>query len=226
MGIFVPLLMVGAAMVAVPAYATTARQALVDAAFTTTDKAVALTQIGRAEATNAAVLARAPSDREALMVRAMATGYRAKLERDRKDALEARRMFEILAAADPRDAEAAAAVGAWHIDAVTELGGMIAGAVLGANRAKGLAAMDRAVTLGGNRAMFPALAALLRLSLNPDDKRAQGLAEAATRGATPHPLDRLMQRSAVAVLVPLRAGNGRAAQALARQLLPFGRVAR
>jgi hypothetical protein len=31
----------------------------------------------------------------------------------------------------------------------------------------GLAALDRSVALGGNRAMFPGLAALLRLSLNP-----------------------------------------------------------
>lgn len=224
MRIFVSLL--AAAVATTPACATSPRQALVEAAFTTRDKATALDQIDRIETSNAVVLARLPRDREALMVQAMALGYRAKLQRDRKDALEARRQFEILAAADPRDAEAEAAVGAWHIDAVSALGGMMAGAVLGANRQKGLAAMDRAIMLGGDRAMFSGLAALLRLSLNADDRQARGLAEAAVRGTTPDRLDRQMQQSAVAVLVPLRAGNGQAAQALARQLLPFGRVRR
>lgn len=215
-----------AVLAALPAVAATPRQTLTDAAFSARDKPTALAQIGQAEAAAAAILAKAPGDREARLVGAMATGYRAKLNRSRAQALAARRMFEALAASNARDPEALAAVGGWHLDAVAELGGLVAGATLGAKRAAGIAAMDRAVALGGDRAMFAGLAALLRLALDPRDKRASALAEAAARGTTPTALDRAMQRSATAILVPLREGNARATQVLAKRLLPFGRVAR
>jgi hypothetical protein len=212
-------------VVATPAAAATPREILTGAAFGTRDKAAALAQVGQAQAASAAILARAPHDREAGLILAMAIGYRAKLTRNRADALTARKMFDALAAASPRDAEAQALVGGWHVDAVSQLGGLVAGAALGAKRATGLAALDRSVALGGGRALFPGLAALMRLSLDGSDPQAGALAEAAGRGATPTPLDQVIQRSAAAVLVPLRAGNAKAAQALAKELLPFGRVA-
>lgn len=215
-----------AALIAVPAIGATPREALTRSAFQTRDKETALAQIGQAEAAANAILVHTPENGEAKLMQAMAIGYRAKLNRSRRDALAARKMFDALAASDVHNAEAQAAVGGWHIDAVSELGGFVAGAALGARKAVGLAALDRSVALGRNRAMFPGLAALLRLSLNPRDSRALGLAEAASRGTTPFELDRVMQRSAVAILVPLRAGDGRAAQILAKQLLPFGRISR
>jgi hypothetical protein len=85
---------------------------------------------------------------------------------------------------------------------------------------------DRAVALGGNRAMYPGLAALLRLAIDPDDPRGRVLAEKAAAAATPQPLDRVFQRGAVAILASLKAGDGKATEKLARQLLPFGRLAR
>lgn len=215
----------GAAMViAAPALASTPRQILTEAAFQARDQATALAQVAQSEAAANAILARVPNDREASVVRAMAIGYRAKLTRNRADALAARKLFTALVAADPRDPEAEAAIGAWHLDSVAALGGLVAGMVLGAHKADGTAAMDRAVGLGGGRAMFPGLAALLRLALDPADARARVLAEEASRGSTVYPLDRLMQRSAAAVLVLLRAGDKRGAQNLAKQLLPFGRL--
>ena len=214
-----------AAAAGCPAVAATPREILTAAAFGPHDKAAALAQVAQAQAASAAILARAPNDREAGLIRAMAIGYRAKLTRSRADALTARRMFDALAAAAPRDAEAQALVGGWHVDAVSQLGGLVAGAALGAKRATGLAALDRSVAMAGGRALFPGLAALMRLSLDGSDPRAIALAEAAGRGTTPTKLDQIIQRSATAVLVPLRAGNAKAAQALAKQLLPFGRVA-
>ncbi|WP_371128182.1 hypothetical protein [Sphingomonas sp. YR710] len=211
-------------MIAAPALASTPRQILTEAAFQARDQPTALAQVAQSEAAANAILARIPNDREASVVRAMAIGYRAKLTRNRADALAARKLFTALVAADPRDPEAEAAIGAWHLDSVAALGGLVAGMVLGADKADGTAAMDRAVGLGGGRAMFPGLAALLRLALDPDDARARALAEEASRGSTVYPLDRLMQRSAAAVLVPLRAGDKRGAQNLAKQLLPFGRL--
>jgi hypothetical protein len=216
-----------AALLTTPAAGLTAatpRDTLAQAAFSARDKATALARIGQAQAAVDAVLARAPADREARLLHAMAIGYRAKLNRSRGDAVEAGKQFAALAAANPRDPEAQAAVGAWHLDAVTALGGMMAGIALGAKKAPGIAAMDRAVALGGDRAMFSGLSALLRLALDANDTQAAALAEAAARGTTPTALDQIMQRAAAAVLVPLRTGNTRAAADLAKQLLPFGRV--
>ncbi|SFS11166.1 hypothetical protein [Sphingomonas jatrophae] len=201
------------------------RETLTEAAFATPDKAAALQKINAAEAQARAVLARNPQDRDAQMYRAIAIGYRAKLARSRADAQTAKRMFELLAQADPRDPEPQILIGGWHLDAIEDLGGMIAGAVLGAKRATGLAAVDRAVALGRNRAMFPALAALMRVRLDAKDTAtAAALAEQATRTAAPTQIDRILQQHAAAILPLLRAGNGAAAQKMARRLLPFGKL--
>lgn len=212
--------------VAAPLQGATPRQILAEAAFQTRDKATALRQIDDAERMAAQALARDPRDRDAAFARAMAIGYRAKLARHRGEALEARRLFEGLAAADPRDPEAAAAVGTWHLDSVIDLGGMMAAVAIGARKATGFAMTDRAVALGGNRAMYPGLAALLRLAVDAADPRGRALAEKAAAAAVPEPVDRVFQRGAAAILASLRAGDDRATERLARQLLPFGRLAR
>ncbi|WP_340315269.1 hypothetical protein [Rhizorhabdus argentea] len=213
-------------ILAVPLPAATPRQILTEAAFQSRDRASALSLIAEADRGAAALLARDASNHEAALVRAMALGYRAKLTRSRADAMAARRLFERFAAADPRDPDAAAAIGAWHLDSVIALGGLVAGMAIGAKKSTGLAMMDRAVALGGNRALFPGLAALLRLSIDPADPRGRALAETASTAAVVVPIDRIMQRSAAALLVPLRSGDRGATQALAKQLLPFGRLKR
>lgn len=212
------------ATISAPLQAATPREVLSDAAFGSRDKASALIQIARAEAGAAGQLARNPNDQDAALTRAMAIGYRAKLNKDRGDALTARKMFEALAAANPRDAEAAAAVGTWHLDSVGELGGLIAGMALGAKKATGFQMTDRSVALGGNRAMFAGLAGLLRISLDAKDARARALIESAATGKVVEPIDRIMQRSATAVLNALKARDYKLAQALAKDMLPFGKV--
>jgi len=207
-------------------HAVAPRQILAEAAFQARDKAVALAQIAEAKQAVTATLAREPGNRDAAFVRAMALGYEAKLARSRGEALEARRLFEGLAASDPRDAEAAAAVGTWHLDSVIDLGGLVAGMAIGAKKATGFAMMDRAVMLGGNRAMYAGLAALLRLAIDPADPRGRALAERAAGAVTPFPIDRVFQRNAAAMVGILKAGEGKAVQKLARQLLPFGRLRR
>ncbi|MES2494904.1 MAG: hypothetical protein V4618_02205 [Pseudomonadota bacterium] len=221
---FALIAVVGA--LAAPVHAATPRQILAEAAFQTRDKATALAQIAEAERGALALLARDPANGDIAFVRAMALGYKAKLTRNRGDAIEARRLFEGLAAADPRDAEAAAAVGTWHLDSVVDLGGMVASMAIGAKKATGFALMDRAVTLGGNRAMYPGLAALLRLAIDADDARGRALAQKASTAGIAQPLDRVFQRNAVAILASLKAGDRKATQKLARQLLPFGRLER
>ena len=213
-----------ALLIALPAAAETPREILFDAAFRVQDKRAALAQIDKAEQAATAALARTPHDREAFLIRAMAIGYRAKLNSSRSSALEARQLFDSLAAADPQDAEAQALVGGWHIDAVAKLGGLAAGAMLGARKKSGFAAIDRAVALGGERAMFPGIALLLRLSLDPRDPTGPRLAQMAAQGTTPSTIDRIMQRAALEILAQLRTGDSRAVQAAAKRLLPFGRV--
>lgn len=209
-----------------PLAAATPRQMLIEAAFQARDKAEALAQIAEASNGAAALLAADPGNRDAAFVQAMALGYRAKLTRNRRDAMGARKQFEQLAATNPRDAEAVAAVGTWHLDSVLDLGGLLAGMAIGAKKATGLAMTDRAVALGGNRAMFPGLAALLRLSIDPADPRGRALSEKASAAAVVLPVDRIFQRSAAAILVSLKAGDDDATQKLARRLLPFGRLDR
>jgi hypothetical protein len=211
-------------LVTAPLFAASPRELLTSAAFQARDRQTALASITQSEAGAMAMLARVPNDREAATIRAIALGYKAKLTHSRSEALAARKLFEALVAANPQDPEAIMAVGTWHMDSIGELGGFIAGVALGARKATGLAAMDRAVALGGNRAMFSGLAALSRLALDPRDKNGRKFAEAASHGTTPTALDQIMQRSAVAILVPLRTGDGHAVQALARQLLPLGRL--
>lgn len=216
---------VAALVIAAPASALTPRESLIVAVFDARDKAGALAMIDTADKAASAVLARAPRDREATLIRAMALGYRAKIGRSRHDALAARAQLEALAAADPRDAEAQIAVAGWHLDAIADVGAFMARAALGADRRTGLAALDRAIALEPNRAGFPALASMMRIRLDPADvSRARQLAEAAVLAAAPTSLDIALRRRIGPLLAPLRAGDGKRAAAVARTLLPLGRL--
>ncbi|WP_343526336.1 hypothetical protein [Sphingomonas sp.] len=221
-GALVLALAVGA-VAGVPVQAQSARDILTQASFSDSDEATALRRVSAAYAVAGNSLRQAPDDHEALLMRATALGYRAKLTGNRGDAMAARRQFEALIAQNPHDAEAQLALGAWHIGAVKKLGSIVARAALGAQRGLGLAALDRAIAIGGDRALFPGLAALLRLELDPRDPRGRALAEAAVRGGAATPLDRIIQRAAAAVLTPVRAGDATGTRKLASQLLPFGR---
>jgi hypothetical protein len=207
------------------AAAENAREILMTAAFASTDKATALAGIDRALKAADAVLVRSPGDQEARLQHALAISYRGKLTRSRTDIMAARRGFEAVLAADPRSADANMAIAGWHLGSIIELGPLLAATMLGAKRSVGLKALDRAVALGGNRAFFPALACLHRIQLDPGDVRsALNLAETAVKADANTPADRVMQKFAAALLVPLRKGNGGAAAKAAKLLLPFARV--
>ena len=210
------------AALATPAAAQSARDLLTQASFGGQPQPVALQQVNAAQALASTTLRTNPGDADAALMQATALGYRAKLTGSRTEAVAARKLFERLVAANPRNAEAQLALGAWHVGAVYRLGGFMARAALGGGKSPGLAALDRAVALGGNRAFYPGMAALLRLELDPDDTRGRTLAEAAMRAGTPTTLDRIVQRATAAVLVPLREGDARRVKALASRHLPFG----
>lgn len=210
------------AAIAAPVSAQTARDLLTQASFGGQTPATALRQVNAAYALASTTLRASPGDADAALMAATAVGYRAKLTGSRTEAIAARKLFERLVAANPRNAEAQLALGAWHVGAVNRLGGFMARAVLGGGKSSGLAALDRAVALGGDHAFYPGMAALLRLELDPADPRGRALAEQAMRCGVPTTLDRIVQRATAAVLVPLRAGDAKRVKALASQHLPFG----
>ncbi|KQS51161.1 MULTISPECIES: hypothetical protein [unclassified Sphingomonas] len=210
---------------AIPARAETPRELLTQAGFVDRDRGVALARIDKAAAAAGQALSRSPNDAEAAIMQAMANGYRAKLLGNRSQAIAARRQYEALVTRYPHNAEAQAALGAWHIGVIAKLGRFVGRAVAGAQKATGFDALERSVALGGNRAMFAGLAGLLRLELDPNDVRGRALVETASRAPTPTAIDGYVRKAAVAVLVPLRAGDANATKALADKLLPFGQFA-
>ncbi|MEH3107297.1 MAG: hypothetical protein PGN09_08450 [Sphingomonas fennica] len=201
------------------------RDDLTQTAFVTTDKAQAIAQLQQAIRTADGLLAGKPGDREATMQRAVAIGYRAKLTRSRSDAVAVKKIFDQLAASNPRDPEAQMLLATWNLDAVDQLGGFLAKTALGARREAGEAALANAVALSGGRPFFTGLAALLRIRLDPANvAAARTLAEAAAKAPAATPLDRLMKRDAALILPILQRGDGKAAAALAEKMLPFGRL--
>ncbi|MFC3580676.1 hypothetical protein ACFONA_10920 [Sphingomonas hylomeconis] len=206
------------------AAAETPRDVLTTAVFADRDKATALAKIDRVHQVTGARLARSADDQEAAIVQATAIGYRAKLTGNRAGAVEARRRFEALIAKYPNNPEAHLALGAWHVGVIATFGQFVGRAAVGAQKSVGYASIDRALKLGGDRAMYIGLAALLRLELDGNDARGKQLAEAATRAAAPTALDRIMQRAANLMLVPLRNGDRKATQVLADRLLPLGQI--
>jgi hypothetical protein len=207
------------------ANASSPRDLLLRAAFVARDKSQALGFIGDALADTKTALAANANDREAKLQQALAIGYRGQLTRSLADAKAAHAALESLTAADPRNPETETALAGWHLTAVGDLGGFLARTVLGANKAAGLAMLDKAVALGGNRAFFPAYAALIRIRVDSGDTATSlALAQRAAAAATPSPLDRVMQSAAQKLLVPLKAGDGAGAARLAQQLLPFGQI--
>lgn len=214
-----------AIMAPAAALAETPRELLTTAAFQTATKPRALELVAQAISASDRILAARPGDREATLQRAIAIGYRGKLTRSRSDVRASLDVFQKLAAQNPRDPETQMVIAGWHLGAVDELGGFLARTALGARVASGETALAKAVSLGGDRAFYPGLAALLQIRNDPHDiALARRWAEAAANGQTATPLDAVMKRAAQAVLPSLRANDGKAAAVLARKLMPFGKL--
>jgi hypothetical protein len=210
-------------LAAAPALAATPREMLATAALQVTSRDQALGLVNQALSTTQAQLAANPADKEAQIQHAVAVGDHAKLTRSPAEAKQARALFEAYAAANPRDSEAQFAIACWHLD--TLAAGFLATTVLGAKKEVGLGALNRAVALSGGRPFITGFAALLRIRYDPADVAAAlQLAQTAVVNPAPTPLDRYGQKAAQAVLAPLKAGDGKSAAALARSLLPFGRL--
>ena len=207
------------------ASAASPRETLVTAAFQTSGKAQALALVNSAIGALNGTLAKQPANRDAQLQQGIALGYRGKLTRSISDAKRGRELLEAFAKRYPGDPEAQIAVGGWHFTVIADAGSFLGGTALGASKSKGLAAFNKAVSLGGNRAFFPAYAGLARVSLDASDARAaKPLLEQAVKAGAPNEVDKITQAAARRVLALINAGDTKGASKLARQLLPFGRV--
>lgn len=215
-----------AIVLAAPAAAAASpRATLVTAAFQTNGKTQALALVNQAIKSLDAALAKQPGDRDAQLQQGIAYGYRGKLTRSLGDARRGRDLLTAFANRHPSDPEAQIALGGWHLTVITEVGGFVGSSALGASKSKGLAALNKAVNLGGNRAFFPAYAGLARVALDAKDApAAKLLLDKAVNASAPTEVDRITQAAAKRVAALIRAGDNKAASHLAKQLLPFGRL--
>ncbi len=169
-------------------------------------------------------LALEPANAEALLQRAVATGYLAKLRGSRTLAREARQGFEAAIARAPGDPLAYAGLGGWHGESVATLGPVAARVGLGATRANFERNFARAIELGPSGPVVPTFNAFTLLALDGDPAAARGLLEEADRARAADAFEQLVQREGRAVLALLRRGDTRGARQEAALRSPLGRL--
>jgi hypothetical protein len=201
------------------------RSQMAVAAYETRDKAQALAQVVRAEADFDAALAKNPGDIGAQMQKAVAIGYRAKLTKSPGLGKDARARFEAVRNAHPDYALAWSAVGGWHAGAIATLGNFMASTILGAKSAEIDRNFSQALKLDPAN---PSLRAIYAMTLLDLDKNNAAKAAGVLGGIGALPahdgFDALLRAQGVQLAAALKAGDAKAAQALARRLQAFGMV--
>ncbi|OYU16144.1 MAG: hypothetical protein CFE37_01995 [Alphaproteobacteria bacterium PA4] len=199
------------------------RAQLAIAAYDTRDKAKALELIGAAERDFDAALAKAPTNPEAQLQKAVAIGYRAKLTRSPGLGKDARKRFEAVRAAHPDMALGWAAVAGWHGGAIATLGGFLASTMMGAKAAEFEKGFAQALKLDPTTPVHRVFYAMTLLDLDAGNA---GKAATALQGIGQLPAhdgyDALVRAQGVQLAAALKTGDAKAAQALARRLQAFG----
>lgn len=202
------------------------RSELTVACFETTDATRALSLVDAAEHDFDAALAKAPGNNEALLQKATAIGYRAKLTKSGAQAKEARRRFEAAVAREPNNALAWASIAGWHAASVATLGKFIAGTVLGAKLDIAMKDFDTALAKDPHNPLNRVFYAFTLLDLDSDNApRAAALLREADRMPPRDAIEALTKRGVTEVLPLLDRGDAKGARAMARRLLPFGTLA-
>lgn len=195
------------------------------ASYSVTDKAQAKTMINQSIADFDAALAKDPTNLDARLQKIIAQGYIAKLERSPGGAKAMRREIDAVLAKHPDNAVAWAALGGWNGGSIATLGSFIASTVMGASTSAMDKAFAKALSLDPRDPAHPAFYAITLLDISTDNAaRAKALLQ---RAATLKPEDAFevrLQSSGAKVLALLDQGDLKKAQALARQLQPFGTV--
>jgi hypothetical protein len=200
------------------------RATLAVAAFQAPSKKQALALIDQAERDYAAAAALAPGRADIALQRAIAVGYRAKIDRSPKGAKAARDAILSIREKHPRYALAWSALGGWHGESVATLGRMMAGAVLGAKRADATVCFERAIALEPQSPVHPVLWALAAIKIPSERARVRPLLEAAARLKPRDGFELLVRTHGDAVLAKLRTGDADGAAELAERVTPFAGV--
>jgi hypothetical protein len=201
-----------------------ARALLAVAGYETSNKALALALIATAESHADAALKLAPDDVDALLQKAIAIGYRAKLRRSPDEAKAARALMETALKHQPGSALAWASIGGWHGEAVVTLGRFLAGTMVGAKAKDGIAGYERAIALAPDSPVFRTLYAITLADLDPDPAKLRALLIPAASGTGGDGFDRLMRDRARALLAALGSGRKGALQAAAAKARPFAKI--
>ena len=202
------------------------RSTLTIAGFETSDKAKAAALIDAAARDFDAALAKAPTNNEALLQKAMAIGYRAKLSKSPGLARETRQLMEAAVTREPNNGLAWASVAGWHAWAISTLGKFVAGTVLGANLGTAIKDFDTALTKDPRNPVHRVFYALTLLDLDSDNApRAAALLREADKLPARDGYEAILKRGSAQVLPLLERGDVKAARLAARRLLPFGTLA-
>ncbi len=201
------------------------RAQLVIAAYETRDKARALEQVAAAEKDFDAALAKTPNSPDAQIQKAIAIGYRAKLTKSPGLGKETRRRFEAVRSAHPELAIGWAAVAGWHGGAIATLGNFMAGMVLGAKPGEVDAGFAKAIKIDPTSPIHRVFYAQTLLDLDAGNA---AKAAATLQGIGQFPVsdgyDALARSQGVQLAAALKAGDVKAAQALARRQQAFGNL--
>jgi hypothetical protein len=202
------------------------RATLSIAGYQTSDKDRALAQVAAAERDFDAALARAPGNVDAQLQKAVAIAYRAQLTRGVGLAKDVRRRFEAIRNAHPDNSLVWAALGGWHGGAVATVGSFVAGTMLGAKKAEMERCYAQALKLAPGLPSTRTFFAITLMDLDPGNA---SRAAAVLKGIDALPagdgFEAMLKRQGIELAAALAKGDAKAAQATARRLKAFSRLA-
>lgn len=201
------------------------RATLTIAGYQIRDKEAAKAAITAAEKDFDSAIAKAPNNLEARTQKAIATGYRAKLDKSPGEGKSARDQMQAVLAKDPNYGLANAALGAWHGGAVATIGSFLASTLLGANRKDMDLYLGKAMQREPREIIHPVTYAFTLLDIGADTApKATTLLRTAVSLPVRDAYDGINHKAARDVLALLEAKDVKGARALVKKLEPFNNV--
>lgn len=202
------------------------RAGLAIAGYQTTDKTRALGLVAAAEADFDKALVRDPASVPAQLQKAVAIAYRAQLTRGVGLAKDVRRRFETIRTAHPDNSLVWGALGGWHGGAVATVGSFVAGTMLGAKKAEMERCYAQALKLAPGLPSTRVFFAITLLDLDAGNAtRAAGLLKGLENLPAQDGFEAMLKRQGLELAAVLAKGDPAAAQATARRLKAFSRIA-
>ncbi len=202
------------------------RAQLAIAGYQTTDKTRALAIVTAAESDFDKALARDPANVPAQLQKAVAIAYRAQLTRGIGLAKETRRRFETIRTAHPDNSLVWGALGGWHGGAVATVDSFLAGTALGAKKSEMERCYAQALKLAPGLPSTRVFFAITLLDLDAGNAtRAAGLLKGLESLPAQDGFEALLKRQGLELAAVLAKGDAAAAQATARRLKAFSRIA-